>query len=71
MKLPPEIMQWLLGAVARSPKPHKDEIDEALVQLAEAAAAIIKHRGAGAREKFEYQLAMALERSHAQPGDEE
>jgi len=75
MALRSEIMQALLGAIGGPSKPNHDEVEAALMQLADATAAIIRVMPSGTRErlreKFDMQLATGLERQHGLPGDEE
>jgi len=65
-------MQALLGAISYSSgKPNRDEIEKALEQLAEAAAAVCRPLGAGTADRFMMQFNMALERQHHPQGDED
>jgi hypothetical protein len=63
MALAPEVMEALLGAVARTgSKPNADEIEQTLKQLAIATAAIVRVLPPGTRQRYEMMFAMECER---------
>ena len=72
MALSPEMKNMVLGAISDARgKPNQEEIEKALEQLAEWAAAICKVMPGGTSDKFLMQFAMAMERrSGPQPEEE-
>jgi hypothetical protein len=70
MALSPDVMDALLGAI-RDPrgKPNADQIEQALQQLAIAAAAICRVLPQGARHRFIEMFSMEVEREvvHLEP----
>ena len=70
--IPQPVMNALLGAVS-DPKghPNREQIEEALTQLAEAAVAVCRPLRAGMHDRFLMAFSMAWERDLPRQGEEE